>query len=45
MVTTDEMLEQAATLLFFNGVWHARLRGGCQQLSSLWTIIAIHAII
>lgn len=25
-LTTDEMLEQAATLLFFNGVWYARLR-------------------
>lgn len=25
-MTTDEMLEQAATLLFFNGVWYARLR-------------------
>lgn len=26
MMTIDEMLEQAATLLFFNGMWHARLR-------------------
>lgn len=33
MVTTDEMLEQAATLLFFNGVWHARLRGGASKFA------------
>jgi predicted RNase H-like HicB family nuclease len=25
-MTTDEMLERISTLLFFNGVWHARAR-------------------
>lgn len=33
MMTIDEMLEQAATLLFFNGVWYARLRNFSSKFS------------
>lgn len=32
-LSTDEMLERMSTLLFFNGVWHARARDFSSQFA------------
>lgn len=44
-MTTDELLSQMSTVLFFDGVWHARARGsavfakGATPHAAMWAAL------